>query len=46
MEDNRNDIHHQYDAIDRELNAVIREMEHEEIRRRAVIDMLVMLGVM
>ena len=44
MED-RNDIHYEYDALDRELNALVREMEQEEaIRRRMVIEMLVMLG--
>jgi len=40
----RNDIHHEGDALDRELNALVREMEQEEVIRRAVIDMLVMLG--
>ena len=43
MED-RNYIHHEGDALDRELNALVREMEQEEVIRRAVIDMLVMLG--
>ena len=43
MED-RNEIHHEGDALDRELNAVVREMEQEEVIRRAVIEMLVMLG--
>jgi hypothetical protein len=43
MED-RNDIHHEGDALDRELNALVREMEQEEIIRRAVIEVLVMLG--
>ena len=43
MED-RNDIHYEEDALDRELNALVREMEQEEVIRRAVIDMLVMLG--
>ena len=43
MED-RNAIHHEGDALDRELNALIREMEQEEVIRRAVIEMLVMLG--
>ena len=42
MED-RNDIHDE-DALDRELNALVREMEQEEIIRRAVIEMLVMMG--
>ena len=40
----RNDIHHEGDALDRELNSLVREMEQEEIIRRAVIEMLVMLG--
>jgi hypothetical protein len=39
----RNDIH-QGDALDRELNSLVREIEQEEIIRRAVIEMLVMLG--
>ena len=43
MED-RNDVHYDDDALDRELNALVREMEQEEVSRRAVIDMLVMLG--
>ena len=42
MED-RNDVHDE-DPLDRELNALVREMEQEEIIRRAVIDMLVMMG--
>jgi len=40
----RSDIHYEDDALDRELNALVREIEQEEIIRRAVIDMLVMLG--
>ena len=43
MED-RNDIHHEGDALDLELNALVREMEQEEVIRRAVIEMPVMLG--
>ena len=43
MED-RNDIHYEDDALDRELNALVREIEQEEIIRRALIEMLVMLG--
>jgi len=43
MED-RNHIHREGDALDRELNALVREMEQEEVIRRAVIEMLVMLG--
>jgi hypothetical protein len=30
--------------LDRELNSLIREIEHEEAVRRAVIETLVMLG--
>ena len=41
MED-RNDIHHESDALDRELNALVREQE--EVIRRAVIETLVLLG--
>ena len=40
----RNDIHYEDDALDRELNALVREMEQEEVIRRTVIEMLVMLG--
>jgi len=43
MED-RNDIHYEDDALDRELNALVREIEQEEVSRRALIEMLVMLG--
>ena len=43
MEDH-NDIHYEDDALDRELNALVREIEQEEIIRRALIEMLVMLG--
>ena len=43
MED-RNDIHYEDDALDRELNDLVREMEQEEVIRRVVIEMLVMLG--
>ena len=43
MED-RNDIQYEDDALDRELNALVREMEQEEVIRRVVIEMLVMLG--
>jgi len=43
MED-RNDIHHEGDALDRELNALVLEMEQEDIIRRVVIEVLVMLG--
>ncbi len=40
----RNDIHYEDDALDRELNALVREIEQEEVIRRALIEMLVMLG--
>ena len=43
MED-RNDIHYEDDALDREVNALVREIEQGEIVRRAVIEVLVMLG--
>ena len=43
MED-RKYIHHEGDALDRELVALVREMEQEEVIRRAAIEMLVMLG--
>ena len=43
MED-RKDIHYEDDALDRELNALVREMEQEEVIRRTVTEMLVMLG--
>ena len=43
MED-RNDIYYEDDALDRELNALVREIEQEEIIRWALIEMLVMLG--
>ena len=36
--------HHEGDALDRELNSLVRDMEHEEAVRRAVVEMLVMLG--
>ena len=39
-----NDIHYEDDALDRELNALVREIEQEEVIRRALIEMLVMLG--
>ena len=44
MEDELSNFHHEADALDRELNSLVREMEHEEAVRRAVIEMLVMLG--
>jgi len=39
-----NTFHHEDDALDRELHSLVREMEREEAQRRAVIEMLVMLG--
>ena len=44
MEDELSSTHHEDEALDRELNALIREMEHEEAVRRAAIEVLVMLG--
>jgi hypothetical protein len=44
MEDDLNNIHHEDDALDRELNALVREMEDKELTHRAVIEMWVMLG--
>ena len=43
MEDDLSNFHHEDDALDRELNSLVREMEHEEAVRRAVIEMLLML---
>jgi len=42
MEDDLSNFHHEDDALDRELNSLVREMEHEEADRRTVIEMLVM----
>ena len=42
MEDDLSNFHHEDDALDRELNSLVREIEHEEAVRRAVIEMLVM----
>jgi len=44
MEDDFNNIDHEGDPIDRELNALLRETADKEGTRRAVIQMLVMLG--
>jgi len=44
MGDDLNNIHHEDDQIDRELNALVREMADKEAIRRDVIEMLVMLG--
>ena len=44
MDDDLSTFHHEDGALDRELNSLVREMEHEEAVRRAVVQMLVMLG--
>jgi len=44
MEDDLSTFHREDDALGRELNSLVREVEHEEAVRRAVIEMLVMLG--
>ena len=44
MEDDLSNFHREHDALDRELNSLVREMEDKAVVRRAVIDMLVMLG--
>ena len=44
MEDDLSKFHHEDDALDRELNSLVREMEYEEAARRTVIDTLVILG--
>ena len=44
MDDDLSTFHHEDDALDRELNSLVREMEDKEAIRRAVIEMLVMLG--
>ena len=44
MEDDLSNFHHEDGALDRELNSLVREMEHEEAVRRGVIEMLVMLA--
>jgi hypothetical protein len=44
MEDDLSNFHREDDALDRELVSLVREMEHEEAVRRAVIEMLVTLG--
>ena len=42
MEDDLSKFHHENDALDRELNSLVREMEHEQPDRRTVIEMFVM----
>jgi hypothetical protein len=42
--DDLSNFHREDDALDRELKSLVREMEHDEAARRAVIEMLVMLG--
>ena len=44
MEDDLCNFHHEDDALDHELNSLVRKMEQEEVVRWAVIEMLVMLG--
>src|SRR5579871_332815 len=44
MEDDLSNTHHEHYALNRELKSLVREMEDKEAVRRAVIDMLVMLG--
>ena len=44
MEDDLSDFHHEDDALNRELNSLVREIENKEAVRRAAIAMLVMLG--
>ena len=44
MGDDLNNIHHEDDPIDRELNALVRETADKEAIRQAVIEMLVVLG--
>jgi hypothetical protein len=44
MEDDLSTFHPDEDALDRELKSLIRKMTHEEAVRRAVIEILVMLG--
>jgi len=42
MEDDLSNFHHEDDELDRELTSLVREVEHEEAVRRAVIEMLEM----
>jgi len=44
MDEDLANFHHEDDALGRELNSLVREIEHEEAVRRSVIEMLVMLG--
>ena len=44
MENDLSNLHHEDDALNRELNSLVREMEDKAVVRRAVIEMLVMLG--
>jgi hypothetical protein len=44
MENDLSNLHHEDDALNRELNSLVREMEDKEVVPRAVIDLLVMLG--
>jgi hypothetical protein len=40
MKDDLSNVHNDDDVLDRKLNSLVREMEHEEAVRRAVIEML------
>ena len=44
MQENLSNLHHEEDALDRELNSLVREMEGEEAFRRGLIEDLLMLG--
>jgi hypothetical protein len=44
MENDLSNLHHEDDALNRELNSLVREMEDKAVVRRAAIDTLVMLG--
>jgi hypothetical protein len=45
MEDDLSNFHYEDDALDRELNSLVREMEGEEAVRRGLIEALLMLGI-
>ena len=44
MENDLCNLHHEDNALNRELNSLVREMEDKEVVRRAISDVLVMLG--
>ena len=46
MEDDLSNFHHEDDALDRELNSLVREMEHEEADRRAEIELQNLVAVL